>query len=109
MKMQELLDSARHLFGEIPVAVKAAILTAVLVLLRHAYDGKGGKWGRKCIEAALCMATTWGVSFGLSAVGLGEDSSWLVAVAIGWLGADWVRDHAKRWTEKKLGNDERGI
>jgi lambda family phage holin len=102
MKMSEFLDGLKQLFDAIPVPVRAAILSGVIAVLRIAYANDARPWGRRLLETAICVSTTFGISSGLSSLGIAESASWLVAIAVGHLGADWVREQGKKWAERRL-------
>lgn len=99
--MHEEATGLAALFASLSTPVKAALLTMVITLLRFAYDDDRRKWRRKALETAICITVSWGTSSGLGAVGINGEAAYLVAVAFGWLGADFVRDRARHWLTKK--------
>ena len=107
-KMQDIAEGFKHFWGALSVPVQAAIFSGILAVLRLAYDVKDGrKFYRKALEAGICIGVTFGVSSGLSALSIPESGAWLIAVALGWLGADWVREHGRSWSERRVKSDDR--
>lgn len=104
-KMNDLMEGVKHAWAGLSVPVQAAVFSGVLALLRLAYDVKDGRrWYRKFLEASICISVTFGASSGLSALHIPESGAWLIAVALGWLGADWVREHGRHWSEQRINN-----
>ncbi len=98
--MQDDFEGLKMFLDSVPF--KSAVLAGLLILMRFFYNDDRRKWHRKVLELAICVVTTYGASKGLKAVGIGEEGSWLVAIALGWMGADYVREHAKLWFKKKF-------
>lgn len=99
--MQTETEGLAAFFVTLSTPVKAATLALVVTVLRFAYDNDERKWTRKALEALLCTTVAWGLSSGLHAIGLHNDAAYLVAVALGWLGADFVRERARTWVSNK--------
>lgn len=104
--MQTETEGLAAFFATLSTPVKAATLALVVTVLRFAYDNDRRKWTRKTLEAALCTTVAWGISSGLHAIGLHSDAAYLVAVALGWLGADFVRERARAWVSDKSGESD---
>lgn len=102
-KMRDFLDSALAMFDLLPTPVRAAILAGILTILRFAYSEDARKWKRKLLELGICVFTTFGLGTGLQAFGFSADLAYILAVIIGHEGADFVRERAKRWLDKKTG------
>ncbi|MDZ7922713.1 MAG: phage holin, lambda family [Marinagarivorans sp.] len=87
-------------FNEVPEQVKAAGLAGLLTFMRLSYARS--KLSRKIWETLICVAITWGVGKGVAALGLSIESAYLFAVTIGWMGADFVREHARNAIIRKV-------
>jgi lambda family phage holin len=103
--MKDFLDSISALLELLSIPFKAALLAGVLTVLRFAYSEDSRKWQRKLVELCLCVCTTYGIGAGLQSIGIGPDAAYILAVVVGWEGADYVRERAKKILEKKTGTD----
>lgn len=104
--MQDFAEGVKSFWESLSTPVQAAIFAGVLSLLRIAYDARDGRrLYRKFLELCICVVVTFGASSGLSAIMVPESAAWLIAVALGWMGADWVREHGRKWSERRLGDD----
>lgn len=101
--MQDFLDGIRSFWDTLPAPARAAVLVALITACRYVYDDDRRKWRRKLAEGGICICSTWGFGEGAKAVGLPVESAYLFAVAIGWYGADWVRENAREWLKRKTG------
>ena len=105
--MSDLPETFRAIWESLSTSAQATLLALLLTVFRVMYDDKDGrKWWRKLLECGICVCVTYGVSASLVAWGIREEGAWLVAVAMGWYGADYVRERGRRWSEKKAGDDE---
>ena len=105
MKMQDIFDGLAALYDALPTPIKAALLSMMLTILRFVYDDDRRKSRRKWLETAICIAITWGISEGLKAFDMHENAAYLIAVGVGWLGADFVRERAKHFVTRKSNDD----
>ncbi|MBL8444789.1 MAG: phage holin, lambda family [Zoogloeaceae bacterium] len=81
-------------------AVMAALLSAVIGLLRVIYDGRERRWLRVLLEGLLCALMTFSVVTAATAYGISERYSAGIGGFIGFIGTDhlrrWARSLAKR-------------
>lgn len=82
--------------------VKAALFTIFMAGLRILYENKEGKLLRKVLETLLCGALTYAAASGLTFFTLPPGVSICLGGMIGLMGADYVRDKAKRIFEKRI-------
>ncbi len=94
------------LWTAIPEPIKAAIIGAAIAFLRIMYDGREPRIVRRLLESALCGAIALCVAYLIEAVGL--ESGWAVFLggAVGLIGADQVREWARRFAEHHVRKEE---
>ena len=106
--MQDLTEGLKHFWDSLSVPVQAAVFSGILAFMRVCYDVKDGrKLYRKTLECGTCIGVTFATSMGLPALGISESAGWLISVALGWLGADYVRERGRIWAEQKVKENER--
>lgn len=86
----------------LPGTIKSAILATVVAFLRVMYDGKEPRMTRRLLESILCGAIALCVASLLAASGISSDYSTFAGGAIGLLGADQVRDWARRIAQRQV-------
>jgi lambda family phage holin len=86
----------------LPEPVKAAILAALVALLRVMYDDREPRYIRRFLEAALCGAIAFGVGSGVDAMVASAGMAQFVGGFIGLLGADKVRELGQRYVKRKV-------
>lgn len=89
-------------FNLIPEPIRAALLAAVISMLRILYDGKEPRWARRVLEAALCGAIALGIAHLVGALGLSAGWSTFLGGAVGLFGADQVREWGRRLAEARV-------
>ena len=93
----------------LPEPVRAALLSAVVALLRVMYDGREPRWVRRVLESALCGSIALGVSHLVQAVGAQPGWATFLGAAIGLFGADQVRASVQSWVAHASGADAYGL
>jgi len=88
--------------NSIPEPFRAALLAAIVALLRILYDGKESRWVRRLLEAALCGAIALGVAHLIEAAGMSQGWATFLGASIGLFGADQVREWGRRIAEKRM-------
>lgn len=86
----------------IPEPFRAALLAALVSLLRILYDGKEPRWVRRLLEAALCGCIALGIAYLCEALGFRPGAATFVGAAVGLLGADQVREIGRRIADQRL-------
>lgn len=86
----------------IPVPIRAALLAAIVALLRIYYDNNEPRTLRRLIEAVLCGAIAFGLAEGLVAASVPTGMSTFAGGFVGLLGADKAREVARRYMQRKL-------
>ena len=94
------------LWDATPEPIKAAILGALIALLRVMYDDREPRRVRRLLEAALCGTIAFGVGSGAEAIGAQQGVATFLGGAIGLLGADKVRECGRKYLNGKI-NQER--
>lgn len=94
------------LFNSLPEPVKASLIAALIAFLRIFYDNKEPRYVRRFLEAALCGAIALCVAYLIKAIGLPEGWSTFLGGAVGLVGADQVREWARRVGEKHVKQGE---
>lgn len=89
-------------WGALPEPVKAAILAAMVSLLRVMYDDREPRYIRRFLEAALCGAIAFGIGSGVEAMGANAGMAMFLGGFIGLLGADKVRELGQRYVRRKV-------
>ena len=86
----------------IPEPIRAALLAALVSILRILYDGKEPRWARRVLEAALCGAIALGIAHLVEALGMSSGWATFLGGAIGLFGADQVREWGRRLAESRV-------
>ena len=106
-RMNDFVESIGRFWDSLSTPVQAALFTGLLSVLRLAYDSKDGRrLYRKVLETGICICVTFGAAKGFGAIGVNSDAAWLVAIALGWAGADYVREKGRVWADKKVENND---
>lgn len=95
------------IWDALPEPVKAAILGALIALLRVMYDDREPRLIRRLLEAALCGAIAFGVGSGAEAMGTQPGLAMFLGGAIGLLGADKVRELGRRYIGGKISEERK--
>ncbi len=90
------------LFNLIPDPMRAAILAAIVALLRIIYDDHEPQWARRILESSLCGAIALGAAHLVAALGMPSDLSIFLGGSVGLFGADQVREWGRRVAEDRL-------
>lgn len=90
------------LWDSMPEPIRAAIIATLIAMVRVMYDDKEPRIIRRVLEAVLCGAIALGVAELAEAVGLPSGYATFAGGAIGLLGADQVREWAKRIAQKRV-------
>ncbi|MGL6245656.1 phage holin, lambda family [Pseudomonas sp.] len=91
-----------ELLGLISEPYRAALLGALVALLRVLYDGKEPRWARRILEAALCGLIALGIAHLVQALGLSSGWATFFGGAVGLFGADQVREWGRRMAEERV-------
>lgn len=91
-----------YLAALIPEPFRAALLAALVSLLRILYDGKEPRWFRRLLEAALCGCIALGVAYLCEGLGLKAGWATFLGAAVGLLGADQVREIGRRLADQRI-------
>lgn len=86
----------------IPEPFRAAMLAALVALLRIVYDDKEPRWFRRVLEATLCGCIALGVAYLSEGLGLKAGWATFLGASIGLLGADQVREIGRRLADQRL-------
>ncbi len=95
------------LWESLPEPIKAAILAALVAILRILYDGKEPRWVRRALEAALCGCIAMGVAYLTESLGLPHGWGVFMGAAIGLFGADSVREFGRRYISGRISQDRK--
>lgn len=90
------------LWAAVPDPLRAAVVGALVALIRVMYDDREPRIWRRLLECALCGAIALCVASGASAMGITGDIATFAGGAIGLLGADTVRTWARRIGERRV-------
>lgn len=90
------------LWMSLPEPARAALLSMGIAVLRILYDGREPRIVRRVLESLLCGAITFGASSGLHALGAAAGWGVFVGGAVGLLGADKVRELARRYASRRV-------
>lgn len=96
------LPTLLAIWDALPEPIRAAAVAWVVALLRVFYDGREPRIVRRVLEATLCGAVTYGVSFGAEAIGLAQGASIFIGGMLGLFGADWVRTQAQKLADRRI-------
>lgn len=87
----------------LPEPIRAAVLAAVVAMLRILYDGREPQWIRRLLESALCGAIALGVAHLVDALGMTQGWATFLGASVGLYGADQVRTWGRTVVEKRIG------
>lgn len=100
------LNNWAILWAAIPEPIKAAIIGAAIAFLRIMYDGREPRIVRRLLESALCGAIALCVAYLTEAIGLSNGWAVFLGGAVGLIGADQVREWARRVAERHISQGE---
>ena len=90
------------IWAAMPEPMKAAIIGTAIAFLRIMYDGREPRIIRRLLESALCGAIALCVAYLTEAVGLPTGWAVFLGGAVGLIGADQVREWARRIAERHV-------
>lgn len=90
-----------ELFQLIPDSLKGAMMAFIVSMLRLMYDNQEPNWLRRILEGLICAFLAWGAFSLVRATGLSNDFAFVSSVLIGFMGADFVREKARMFINKK--------
>jgi lambda family phage holin len=101
--MPHIVVTALHqLLDSLPEPLRAALLGALVALLRILYDGREPRWVRRMLEAALCGAIALAVAHLTTALGLASGWGTFLGASVGLFGADQVREWGRRVANSRM-------
>lgn len=89
-------------WDSLPEPMRAALVATAVAMVRVMYDDREPRIVRRVLESVLCGAIALGVAELAEAVGLPSGYATFAGGAIGLLGADQVREWAKRVAQKRV-------
>lgn len=92
-----------QILESLPEPVRAALLSAIVAMLRILYDGREPRWIRRLLESSLCGTIALGVAHLVEALGLTQGWATFLGASIGLYGADQVRTWGRAVAEKRIG------
>lgn len=92
-----------QILESLPEPIRAALLAAVVAMLRILYDGREPRWIRRLLESALCGAIALGVAHLVDALGMTQGWATFLGASVGLYGADQVRTLGRTVVEKRIG------
>ncbi len=95
-------DKIPDLLNALSGPVRAAIIGAVIALIRVMYDSSEPRLMRRLLESALCGAIALCVAAAAEEFGLSSGHSTFLGGAIGLLGADQVRIWARFLVQRRI-------
>lgn len=101
------MPTLQSLWESLPEPMRAAAMGTVVAFVRVMYDDKEPSYIRRLLECALCGTIALCVAYFARWVGADGDMSTFAGGAIGLIGADTVRDWARRIAEKRVKDIER--
>lgn len=101
LSMNDEASSLMKLIEMLPEPARAAVLAALIALVRVVYDGKEPRWIRRTLESVLCGLIALGISSLVQALGMADGWSTFIGASVGLFGADKVREWGQRFAEKK--------
>ncbi len=99
-------DKIPDLLGSLPGPARAAIVGALIALIRVMYDAREPRLMRRLLESALCGAIALCVASAAEDFGLSPGYSTFFGGAIGLLGADQVRVWARYLVQRRIDKTE---
>jgi lambda family phage holin len=90
------------LFDLLPEPFRAALLSAVVAMLRILYDGREPRWVRRFLEAALCGTIALGIAHLVEAMGMASGWATFIGASVGLFGADQVREWGRRLADARV-------
>lgn len=91
-----------QILESLPEPIRAALLAAVVAMLRILYDGREPRWIRRLLESALCGAIALGVAHLVDALGMTQGWATFLGASVGLYGADQVRTWGCAVAERKI-------
>ncbi len=101
-------DRIPDVLGALPGPVRAAIVGALIALIRVMYDAREPRLMRRLLESALCGAIALCVASAAETLGLEAGYSTFFGGAIGLLGADQVRVWARLLVQRRIDREGEG-
>jgi len=86
----------------LPEPVKAALLAALIALLRILYDDKEPRPVRTALECALCGSIALGVFYGIEAMHWPSGLGVFLGAGVGLFGADQVRAWGRALAQRRV-------
>lgn len=90
------------LWNALPEPIKAAIIATLVALVRVMYDDREPRTLRRLLEAALCGAIALCIASLSEAIGLPSGYATFAGGAVGLLGAEQVREWARRIAQRRV-------
>lgn len=90
------------IFELLPEPIRAALLAAVVAMLRILYDGKEPRWVRRVLEAVLCGTIALGIAHLIEAMGMASGWATFLGASVGLFGADQVREWGRRLADARV-------
>lgn len=90
------------LWSALPEPIKAAMLAAIIAVLRCLGDADEPRWVRTLLEGALCGAIAVGVAHLTVALGMTNGWSIFFSALVGLFGAQEVRSIGRRIAKERL-------
>jgi lambda family phage holin len=100
--MHNEIETVSRFLSGLPEPIRAALLAALVALLRILHDGKEPRWVRRILEAALCGAIALGVAGLIEALGMSSGWATFLGASVGLFGADQVREWGRRLAEQRV-------
>jgi len=98
----QLLEIIKMVINFLPLELKAAVFAVSISFLRILYDDREPSHIRRLLEALLCGAITVACSHLVSALGASAHWSMFIGGMVGLLGADYIRDKARKFATEKI-------
>ncbi len=100
--MHDTTEMLGRILHGLPEPIRAALLAAVVAMLRILYDGREPRWVRRVLEAALCGAIALGIAHLIEAVGMSQGWATFLGASVGLFGADQVREWGRRIADRRM-------
>lgn len=94
------------LLESVPEPMRAALLGGLIAFLRIMYDDREPRLIRRLLESVLCGAIALSVAHLTEAVGMPQGWATFLGGAVGLIGADQVREWARRVAERHIKKGE---
>lgn len=85
----------------IPESIQGAMMAFIVSMLRLMYENQEPNWLRRTLEGLICSFLAWGAFSLVRATGLSNDFAFVSSVLIGFMGADFVKEKARLFINKK--------